>query len=312
MTGTPTNPAPAVPSPLHDPAFTALLPHSASLRADLAQIQADGLAVEWGRAGGGTFYDRANARIVLDERSQGDGAAIARSVSHEMGHHRFTEAPDYSSRQAYVEHQLRNEGAATLANATVRHEIVQSGGPDISVSGAGKADYMRIAGEHLDGNLSRDQAIGQIAAVFGSERPSVSTGNYVDYYGGFYDTSLVPWLRSTGQLPAPADTAMPLPGAPADRAMVEHLRGQLPAATSNEHLLDLSVRARELGMHPGNSQVLQQGEQVWVASTQTPGMRVMADLQAAAPALEQSLQRGQAIEHGQPPHPGERSQAMAQ
>ena len=295
MSGAPTTPAvPA--SPLHEPAFTALLPHSASLRADLAQIQADGLAVEWGRAGGGTFYDRANARIVLDERSQGDGSAIARSISHEMGHHRFTETPDYSSRQSYVEHQLRNEGAATLANATVRHEIVQSGGPDISVSGAGKADYIRIAGEHLDGKLSRDQAIGQIAAVFGSERPSVSTGTYVDYYGGFYDTSLVPWLRSTGQLPEPADTAMPLPGTPADRAMVEHLRGQLPAATSNEHLLDLSVRARELGMHPGNSQVLQQGEQAWVASTQTPGMRVMADLQAPAPSVEQSLQRSQAIE----------------
>ena len=48
MTGTPTNTAAAAPSPLHDPAFTALLPHSASLRADLAQIQADGLAVEWG------------------------------------------------------------------------------------------------------------------------------------------------------------------------------------------------------------------------------------------------------------------------
>ena len=50
--------APTLPaSPLQDPAFTALLPYSASLCAELARIQADGLAVEWGRAGGGTFYD---------------------------------------------------------------------------------------------------------------------------------------------------------------------------------------------------------------------------------------------------------------
>lgn len=312
MTGAVGGAPAAAPSPLQDPAFTALLPHSATLRGDLAQIQADGLAVEWGRAGGGTFYDRANARIVLDEKSQGDGAWIARSISHEMGHHRFTEAPDYSSRQAYVDYQLRNEGAATLANATVRHEIVQSGGPDINVSGAGKADYIRIAGEHLAGNLSRNQAIGQIAAVFGTEKPSVSTGSYVDYYGGHYDTALVPWLRATGKLPEPADAALTQAAHPGDQRMAEHLRGQLPAGTSAEHLLDLSVRARELGLHPGNSQVLQQGEQAWVASTQTPGMRVMADLQAAAPALEQSLQRSQAIEPGQQQAHGERSQAMAQ
>ena len=300
MTGAQTTPAaPALPaSPLHEPAFTALLPHSASLRADLAQIQADGLAVEWGRAGGGTFYDRANARIVLDERSQGDGSAIARSISHEMGHHRFTETPDYSSRQAYVEHQLRNEGAATLANATVRQEIIDSGGPDIRVSGAGQANYIRIASDHLAGNITRDRAIGQIGAVFGSERPSVAAhGTYVDYYGNHYDTALVPWLRATKQLPEPAEPSLAPAVAAADRPMYEHLRGQLPSATGHEQLLDLSVRARELGLAPDNSQVLQQGERVWVASTQTPGIRVMADLQAPAPSTEQSLQRSQAIEH---------------
>lgn len=299
-------------SPLHDATFTALLPHSASLRGDIAQIQADGLAVEWGRAGGGTFYDRANARIVLDEGAQGNGAAIARAISHEMGHHRFTLTPDYSSRQAYVAHQLRNEGAATLANAVVRQEIIDSGGPDINVSGAGKAHYVRIASEHLAGQLSRQEAIDQIGAVFGNERPSVAAGGtYVDYYGNHYDTALVPWLRATKQLPEPAEPSPAPAVAAADRPMYEHLRGQLPPATGHEHLLDLAVRARELGMGPHNSQLLQQGEQVWLASTQTPGMRVMADLQAPAPSVEQSLQRSQALEQTATQALPERSRGIA-
>ena len=68
MTGAQTTPAaPALPaSPLHEPAFTALLPHSASLRADLAQIQTDGLAVEWGRAGGG--YEADIQVLAVDRR----------------------------------------------------------------------------------------------------------------------------------------------------------------------------------------------------------------------------------------------------
>ncbi len=122
-------------TPLQDPSLQPFLEQSATLRGGLAQLRHDRIDVIWGR-GGGTYLDPGRA-IVIGEHAMGHGGRIARSISHEMGHHRFTERPDMSSRETYVARMLRGEAAATLSNAQVRKEILAGGGADIGISGSG-------------------------------------------------------------------------------------------------------------------------------------------------------------------------------
>ena len=57
-------------------------------------MRADRFSVQWGRAGGGTYYDEINDRIIIDRNSMGDGKKLAKSLSHEIGRHKFQGAED--------------------------------------------------------------------------------------------------------------------------------------------------------------------------------------------------------------------------
>lgn len=189
--------APRPASPLADPSFTPILAKSTTLQAGLAQAGRDGLDVVWGQAGGGTYLVP-GVKIVIDENAIGQGPRIARSLSHEVGHHLFTEGPDRTSKQAYVNSLLRGEAAATLSNVQVQREILAAGGPDIGVSGTGNRpqQYGAIAVELQAGRINRSQALGQIAEVFKTEAPSVGPhANYELYYGAFYDQHIAPSQR---------------------------------------------------------------------------------------------------------------------
>ena len=52
-------------------------------------MRADRFSVQWGRAGGGTYYDEINDRIIIDSNSMGDGKKLAKSLSHEIDRHKF-------------------------------------------------------------------------------------------------------------------------------------------------------------------------------------------------------------------------------
>jgi hypothetical protein len=137
-------------------------------------------------------------KIVIDENAIGQGSRIARSLSHEVGHHLFTEPENRTSKQAYVNSKLRGEAAATLSNVQVQREIVAAGGPDIGVSGTGNRpqQYGAIAAELQAGQINRNQALGQIAEVFKTEAPSVGPhANYELYYGAHYDQHIAPSQR---------------------------------------------------------------------------------------------------------------------
>jgi hypothetical protein len=147
-------------------------------------------------------------KIVIDENAIGQGPRIARSVSHEVGHHLFTEDPDRTSKQSYVNSKLRGEAAATLSNVQVQREIVAAGGPDIGVSGTGSRpqQYGAIAVELQAGRINRSQALEQIAEVFKTEAPSVGPhATYELYYGAYYDQHLAPSQR--GRRPEPESDA---------------------------------------------------------------------------------------------------------
>ncbi|RTQ90882.1 hypothetical protein EKL94_05045 [Stenotrophomonas maltophilia] len=184
-------------SPLDDPSLAPLLAKSPTLQAGLAQARREGIVVQWGTAGEGTYLVP-GVKIVIDENAIGQGTRIARSLSHEVGHHLFTEPSNRASKQAYVDSELRGEAAATLSNVQVQREIVAGGGPDIGVSGTGSRpqQYGTIAAELQAGRINRSQALGQIAEVFKTEAPSVGPhATYELYYGDFYDREIAPTQR---------------------------------------------------------------------------------------------------------------------
>ena len=184
-------------SPLDDPSLAPLLAKSPTLPAGLAQARREGIVVQWGTAGEGTYLVP-GVKIVIDENAIGQGTRLARSLSHEVGHHLFTEPSNRASKQAYVDSELRGEAAATLSNVQVQREIVAGGGPDIGVSGTGSRpqQYGTIAAELQAGRINRSQALGQIAEVFKTEAPSVGPhATYELYYGDFYDREIAPTQR---------------------------------------------------------------------------------------------------------------------
>lgn len=249
--------------------------------------------MEWGAAGDGTYYDARNTRIVIDSNAMGDGERIVRSLSHELGHHKFKEPQDYSSRSAYVHRQLRNEGAATLENSLVRAEILGGGGPDIGVSGRNAAAYERIAGEYSAGRIDRDSALNRIAGFFGTEVPSTApTKNYQDYYGDHYDEKIVPWLKSIGRTPEPvSDVRSDLTRGHPAAGMYASLREKFSAEVSDAQVLNVAVKAQESGIKAEDAQLRMHGDRAWVFSSQTPGFRLQADLTVQPPSVQDSLER---------------------
>ncbi|MEB1976744.1 XVIPCD domain-containing protein [Xanthomonas campestris pv. campestris] len=186
---------------LSDPSVTPFLQRSPTLQAGLAQLNRDNIGVVWGTAGAGTYLVP-RTQVVIDENAVGNGARIARSLSHEIGHHRFSEQSDQSSKNGYVTSMLRGEAAATLSNALIRREIINNNGPDIGISGSGTRpqQYQAIADQQMAGRITRDAALNQIAQVFKTEKPSVGPSKtYEQYYGDYYDKYIAPLQRKQGR-----------------------------------------------------------------------------------------------------------------
>jgi len=157
-----------------------LINNSPLISRDIRRLQNEGYTIEYGDPGAGSFVDRDQQRIVIDPNTPST-EAVARSLAHEVGH--AVHEPNFVgtdglSRADYVEHNtresLRDEANAILYQLEVRNEILAAGAPDIGVSGAQSAQYIRIAESGLlDQPAGREQAIEQIANLFArGERPS--------------------------------------------------------------------------------------------------------------------------------------------
>jgi hypothetical protein len=169
---------------------------SPSLQQDLETLQKDGWKIEYGPAGGGSYADRDSVppRIVIDSNVTGNPTAAVQTLAHEVGHATYGVKPDLSSKAAYVNGALADEGAATLNNIAVQREISANGGPDIGIAGnpANHAAYNQAYDGYLaDGDAPKARAA--IGAQFGSGETTSTTGQtYSDYYGGWYDTNHPP------------------------------------------------------------------------------------------------------------------------
>jgi type VI secretion system secreted protein VgrG len=72
--------------------------------------------------------NRKTQTITVDKGALNDPARTVQLLSHESGHAMYTPKDDFSSRDAYLNSKLSDEGAATLNNIKVQREILANGG----------------------------------------------------------------------------------------------------------------------------------------------------------------------------------------
>ncbi len=168
-----------------------LVAKSPSLQKDLQRLKDEGWHIHYGAVGRGSTANRDKAIITIDGAEKGDPAGVIQSLAHEIGHAINPYTPDHSSKTAYVDGALADEGAATMNNIKVQREILSSGGPDIGIAGNGAnhAAYNAAYDQFLK-NGDAVTARKAIGAKFGSAEVTSNTGQpYADYYGGWYDSA---------------------------------------------------------------------------------------------------------------------------
>ena len=188
-----------------NPDVLALVSNSPTLVNKVDGLLKDGWKIENGAAGGGSFCDKTEKKIVIDSNDNGDKLGLTQTLAHEAGHAAYTAdpyvAPDGLTKEEYVQantnSQLKDEGEATLTNAEVREEILDNTTEDIGIAGTQTSDYEKISEEYTDGKMDRDTARQQIADAFADgEKTSTTNETYRDYYSktyeDFYDDNVVP------------------------------------------------------------------------------------------------------------------------
>jgi hypothetical protein len=165
---------------------------SPTLTNDLKALEKAGWKIV-SQTGGGSTCNKATKTITVDTQGS-DAANIVQTLAHEAGHARYTGKVDTSSKKAFVDSNLADEGAATLNNIKVQREILKNGGPDIGISGnsSNHAAYNKAYDNYVKtGNATTARA--EIGAIFGNGEITSNTGQtYSDYYGSFYDANYAP------------------------------------------------------------------------------------------------------------------------
>ncbi|AMJ70385.1 type IV secretion protein Rhs [Enterobacter cloacae] len=179
-----------VPSSGYGKDVDSLVDKSPTMKNDIATLKKRGWTFEEGEAGKGTFANRQTRVITVDKNELGNPEEVVQSLSHESGHALYEPNIDVSSREAYLNSTLSDEGAATLNNIRVQREIIANKGGDIGIAGnpANQPQYNRIYDSLERGAIKESEARTQIGRIFGKGEQTSTTGQYYeDYYGGWYD-----------------------------------------------------------------------------------------------------------------------------
>jgi RHS repeat-associated protein len=203
-----------------DPEVQRVAAMSPTLTDQLNDLHQNGWTIEHGAPGGGCAADRQNQRITVDPNYNHEQQVQA--LSHEAGHAGY----DFDNQQPVVQptqgmtrdqfvdqnvdRHLYDEGVATMNNNRARDEILQNGGPDIGVAGAGQNDYINTYNDYKAGNLSEQQATHQMGQRVGQEVTSTTGENYRDYYGQGYGN----WWDANHPPPPPPGGGGPGAGPP--------------------------------------------------------------------------------------------------
>lgn len=185
-----------------DPKVAEIAQRSPTLVGMLAQLQRDGWTIQT-RNGGGSEADRQHHVMVIDT-SDAPEVQVG-SLAHEGAHARYGETPFHRptegmTREQFIEvnlaENMRDEANSQFHEGLIRSEVMGNGGPDPGISGTQSADYQRIFNDHQAGNITREQAIDQMAAIFPNETTGTTGQTYRDYYtptyGNWWDTHVAP------------------------------------------------------------------------------------------------------------------------
>jgi hypothetical protein len=232
---------------------------SPSLQKDFAELKKDGWTFSYGKAGGGSTTMRDKKRITIDGAEKGHPAAAVQSLAHEVGHAINHDALDGTSKAAYVNSTLSDEGAATLENIKAEREIIANGGQDIHIAGnsANAASYNKAYDQlQKDGNVAKArQTIGDI---FGkSEITSNTHEPYSTYYGKAYDKAHpapAPTEPITSGSPSPKEKSHDN-SAPPTYLQAELLAGGAPAAATTMADMNKNQKSKDPSWTAANSVV---------------------------------------------------------
>ena len=162
---------------------------SPSLQKDLEKLDKEKWAIEYGPVGDGSVANRDKKLISIDGKFKDDPIEVTKLLAHEVGHATYPYKDDFSSKSAYVNGALADEGAATLNNIKVQREIQANSGLNIRIAGnsTNHDGYNKAYDQFLkDGNA--ESARQSIGTLFGKGEITSNTNEpYADYYGNWYD-----------------------------------------------------------------------------------------------------------------------------
>lgn len=172
---------------------------SPSLVEQLTQLDAQGIAIEKGKPGTGSFYDAKGGKISIDGNIH--GAQATGVIAHEVGHATYKKEPEYLPtvpKEDYVKENVRihmeDEGNAQFNAAKARSEALANGGNDPGIPGH-QEKYQDVYDRFDRGEISEAEAKKQMADHMGNEVTSTTGENYNDYYGDYYRQKY-DWLKS--------------------------------------------------------------------------------------------------------------------
>ena len=167
------------------PGVRAMVKQSATLRAQMLQMQKDNINLVAGPPGSGFSFDRQGQRINIEQPM--DDATTVSLLAHEVGHGvdktKWTPSQPTMFREEYVQErvafELIREGRAQFNAVQVRQELLARGGPDIGIPGTQDAAFQQAFDDFTTGKITHAQAIERMGNLQSTERPS--QGGYATY-----------------------------------------------------------------------------------------------------------------------------------
>jgi len=167
-----------------------LAARSPTMQKQWAALKDKGWQMVYGPAGGGSYV--AGQVIVIDGEKASNPYAATTSVAHELGHASSKMVPDMSSKQAFLNSRLDDEGAAAMNQIRAQREIWLNTDKKINIMSSAPAQQMNVYNAAFD----KAQADGNWAAAnrsagkyIGTLLTSTTKEPYVQYYGNWYDKS---------------------------------------------------------------------------------------------------------------------------
>lgn len=179
------------------PGVRAMVKQSATLRAQILQMQQDNINIVAGPPDSGFAFDGEGRRISIEQPL--DDEQTVSLLAHEVGHGadkaKWTPSQPTMTRDEYVQErvafELLREGRAQFNAVHVRQELLARGGPDIGIPGTQDAAFQQTYDDFTTGKITHAQAIERMGNIQSTEKPS--QGGHATYRDRLTDQMNLAW-----------------------------------------------------------------------------------------------------------------------